>query len=192
MKLYGDRQSGNCLKVVYTANHLGLPFDWHDVDIMQGQSRTPAFLALNAQGQVPVLQLEDGRTLAQSNSIIRYLAHGTALLPPDPYMQAKVDEWLFWEQYSNEPYIAVCRFHMHYLKKPKAAREPWRVERGEAALDLMAAHLSARDWFVGETITIADIALYAYTRVAAEGGFSLESRPAVAAWVTRCDGLLNA
>ena len=84
MKLYGDRQSGNCLKVVYTANHLGLPFDWHDVDIMQGQSRTPAFLALNAQGQVPVLQLEDGRTLAQSNSIIRYLAHGTALLPPDP------------------------------------------------------------------------------------------------------------
>ena len=192
MKLYGDRQSGNCLKVVYTANHLGLPFDWHDVDIMQGQSRTPAFLALNAQGQVPVLQLEDGRTLAQSNSIIRYLAHGTALLPPDPYMQAKVDEWLFWEQYSNEPYIAVCRFHMHYLKKPKAAREPWRVERGEVALDLMAAHLSARDWFVGETITIADIALYAYTRVAAEGGFSLESRPAVAAWVTRCDGLLNA
>ena len=107
-------------------------------------------------------------------------------------MQAKVDEWLFWEQYSHEPYIAVCRFHMHYLKKPKAAREPWRVERGEAALDLMAAHLSARDWFVGETITIADIVLYAYTRVAAEGGFSLESRPAVAAWVTRCDGLLNA
>ena len=89
-------------------------------------------------------------------------------------MQAKTDEWLFWEQYSHEPYIAVCRFHMHYLKKPKAAREPWRVERGEAALDLMEAHLSSYEWLVGDTLTIADIALYAYTHVAAEGGFSLQ------------------
>jgi glutathione S-transferase len=156
---------------------------------MQGQSRTPEFLALSPQGQVPVLQLEDGRVLAQSNAIIRYLARDTPLLPADPYLQAKTDEWLFWEQYSHEPYITVCRFHMHYLKKPKAAREPWRVERGETALDLMAAHLSSYEWLVGDTLKIADIALYVYTHVAAEGGFSLQSRPSVRAWVARCADL---
>ena len=121
MKLYGDRQSGNCLKVVYTAQRQGPPVAWQDIDIMQGQSRTPEFLALSPQGQVPVLQLEDDRVLAQSNAIIRYLARDTPLLSADPYLQEKTDQWLFWEQYSHEPYIAVCRFHMHYLKKPKSA-----------------------------------------------------------------------
>ena len=119
MRIYGDINSGNCLKVKYTADYLGLDYEWIAVDITQGESRTPDFLKINPQGQVPAIQLEDGRCIAQSNAIIRYLAQGTALLPEDAYLQAKVDEWLFWEQYSHEPYIAVCRFHMLYLRKPE-------------------------------------------------------------------------
>ena len=131
MRIYGDLSSGNCLKVKYTADFLGLDYDWTPVDIMQGESRAPDFLRMNPQGQVPVIQLEDGRCLAQSNAIIRYLAQGTALLPLDNYLQAKVDEWLFWEQYSHEPYIAVCRFHMLYQGKPLEARSPggWNAAR---------------------------------------------------------------
>ena len=101
MKIYGDLGSGNCLKVKYTADHLGLSYDWVPIDILNNESRTPDFLARNPQGQVPVIEMDDGRTLAQSNAIIRFLAHGTALLPADPFAQAKVDEWLFWEQYSH-------------------------------------------------------------------------------------------
>ena len=140
--IYGDTKSGNCLKVKYTADYLELDYEWISVDITQGESRTPDFLRINPQGQVPVVQFEVGRYLAQSNAIIRYLARGTALLPEDLYVQAKVDEWLFWEQYSHEPYIAVCRFHMLYLGKSRESREPWRVERGEQALDYMENHLA--------------------------------------------------
>ena len=191
MRIYGDLNSGNCLKVKYTADFLGLDYDWTPVDIMQGESRTPDFLRMSPQGQVPVIQLEDGRCLAQSNAIIRYLAQGTALLPPDNYLQAKVDEWLFWEQYSHEPYIAVCRFHMLYQGKPLEARESWRVERGENALDYMENHLSGRQWLAGDTFTIADIALLAYTRVAHEGGFDLEIRQNIGQWVQDCERLLS-
>ena len=150
MQIYGDSNSGNCLKVKYTADYLGLGYEWINVDIMQGENRTPDFLRINPQGQVPVIELGDGRCLAQSNAIIRYLARGTALLPEDPYLQAKVDEWLFWEQYSHEPYIAVCRFHMLYQGNPREAREPWRVERGEQALDYMEMILTSRQWFIRE------------------------------------------
>lgn len=191
MKIYGDINSGNCLKVKYAADYLGLDYEWIAVDITEGESRTPDFLKINPQGQVPVIQLEDGRCLSQSNAIIRYLAQGTALLPEDNYLQAKVDEWLFWEQYSHEPYIAVCRFHMLYLGKPEESREPWRVERGEQALDYMENHLAGRQWLAGDTFTIADIALLAYTRVAHEGGFDLESRQNVQQWVQDCERLLS-
>ena len=191
MRIYGDLNSGNCLKVKYTADYLGLGYEWKDVDIMQGESRTPDFLRMSPQGQVPVIQLEDGRCLAQSNAIIRFLSRGTVLLPEDPYLQAKVDEWLFWEQYSHEPYIAVCRFHMLYQGKPRESREPWRVERGENALDYMENHLSGRQWLAGDTFTIADIALLAYTRVAHEGGFDLEARQNVRQWVQDCERLLS-
>ena len=191
MKIYGDINSGNCLKVKYTADYLGLDYDWITVDITQGESRTPDFLEINPQGQVPVIQIEDGRCLAQSNAIIRYLARGTALLPEDSYPQAKVDEWLFWEQYSHEPYIAVCRFHMLYLGKPKESREPWRVERGELALDYMENHLAGRQWLAGDIFTIADIALLAYTRVAHEGGFDLQNRQNVQQWIQDCEQLLS-
>ena len=191
MKIYGDLNSGNCLKVKYTADYLGLDYEWTAVDITQGESRTADFLEINPQGQVPVVQLEDGRCLAQSNAIIRYLAQGTALLPEDAYPQAKVDEWLFWEQYSHEPYIAVCRFHMLYQGKPRGAREQWRVERGELALDYMENHLAGHQWLAGDTSTIADIALLAYTRVAHEGGFDLETRQNVQQWIQDCERLLS-
>ena len=191
MRIYGDTNSGNCLKVKYTADYLGLAYEWIAVDITQGESRTPDFLEINPQGQVPVIQVEDRRCLAQSNAIIRYLAQGTALLPEDAYLQAKVDEWLFWEQYSHEPYIAVCRFHMLYLGKPRDSREPWRVERGEQALDYMENRLAGRQWLTGDTFTIADIALLAYTRVAHEGGFDLGIRQNVQQWVRDCERLLS-
>lgn len=191
MKIYGDLGSGNCLKVKYTADNLGLSYTWIGVDIMNGESRTPAFLAQNPQGQVPMIELDDGRCLAQSNAIIRYLARGSALLPDDPFTQAKVDEWLFWEQYSHEPYIAVCRFDMVYLKREKAQREPHRVERGEAALDLMESMLDQNHWFVGDGLTVADIALLAYTRLAHEGGFDMTPRRNIRAWIGRCERALG-
>ncbi len=186
MKIFGDLQSGNCLKVKFVADFLELPYDWQDVDITQGGTRIDSFLRINPHGQVPVVQFDDGRTLAQSNAIIRYLARGSTLLPEDPFNQAKADEWLFWEQYSHEPYIAVCRFHMHYLNRPKETREAWRVERGEAALSSMDCHLSGRDWISGDDFSIADIALYAYTRLAHEGGFDLGSKSGINAWLERC------
>lgn len=191
MKVYGDLKSGNCLKVKWTADHLRLPYSWVPVDIMKGATRTPEYLALFPQGQVPAIELADGRTLAQSNAIIRYLGRGSALLPDDAWTQGKIDEWLFWEQYSHEPYIAVCRFHMLYQGKPKDARETWRVERGERALDLLEAQLASSACLVGNTPTVADISLLAYTRVAHEGGFDLGPRPRIRKWIAACEQHLN-
>lgn len=201
MKIHGDVTSGNCLKIKYTADQLGQPFTWVHVSALDGATKTAAFLQLNPFAQIPVVEFDDGRRLAQSNAIIRYLARGSALLPDDPFTQAKIDEWLFWEQYSHEPYIAVCRFHMLYRKKPLETREAWRVERGERALDLMEGHLARvadpvgttphRQFLVGDTMTIADIALLAYTRVADEGGFDLSSRPHVTGWIARCEAVLR-
>ncbi|GJE00328.1 glutathione S-transferase family protein [Methylobacterium isbiliense] len=186
MKIFGDDKSGNCLKVRYVADHLGVPYAWIPVDIMKGETRTPEFLARFPVGQVPGVEFADGRCLSQSNAIIRHLARGSALLPEDPWQQAKIDEWLFWEQYNHEPTIAVCRFHMRYRGEPAETRDPRKVAGGEAALDLMERRLVAADWFVGDAITIADVALFAYTQFADEGGFSLDTRPAVRSWLTRC------
>ncbi len=202
MKIYGDLGSGNCLKVMWTARHLGLPFTWMPVDILQGESRTPAYLAKFPQGQVPAVEFGDGRCLTQSNAIIRYLARGSALLPDDAFMQAKIDEWLFWEQYSHEPYIATTRYHIVYLKRAMDQREAWRVERGERALDFLEGHFARVDaggqfsptikpFLVGSSLTIADIALLAYTRVAPEGGFDLTCRPRLRDWLTRCEAVLG-
>jgi glutathione S-transferase len=161
------------------------------IDITKAESHTEGFLAKNPKGQVPVIELDDGRCLAQSNAILRYLAQGSHLLPTDAFAQAKVDEWLFWEQYSHEPYIAVCRYQMVYLGNPKASREPWRVERGEQALETMNAALECSEWLAGEAFSIADIALVAYTRLAHEGGFDLAAHPHVTAWISRCEGKLT-
>lgn len=191
MKIFGDISSGNCLKVKYTADALGLAYDWVPVDIMKGESRTPAFLAMSPMGQVPVVVLDDGRVLAQSNAIIRHLARGSFLLPADPYQQAKVDEWLFWEQNAHEFFVAGARFQMVYLGRSREQREPLRVERGEQALDLMDTVLAGRDFFAGDGITVADIALLAYTRLAGEGGFDLSTRAHLTAWITRCEQALG-
>jgi glutathione S-transferase len=189
--LYGDRRSGNCLKIVYAADWLGLAYSFVDIDIMTGESRTPEFLAVNPAGQVPVVDFGGGKTLAQSNAVLLFLAENSALLPRDPFLQAKVNEWLFWEQYSHEPYVAVCRFHMVYQGKTASEREAWRVERAEAALEHMEAHLAGKSFLVGETLTVADIALLAYTRLAAEGGFDLSRRPNLTTWITRCETALE-
>lgn len=192
MKIFGDLGSGNCLKVKYTADHLGLPYTWVSIDIMKGETHMPEFLQRFPRGRIPGVELDDGRYLAESNAIMRYLARGSALLPDDAFAQAKIDEWLFWEQYSHEPYVATTRYHIVYLKRSLDQREPWRVERGEKALDLMESHLAGnRPWLVGETPTIADIALLAYTRLAHEGGFDLSSRPGVRAWIARCEDALG-
>ncbi len=195
MKIYGDLGSGNCLKVKYTADKLGLAYDWVPIDTMKGETRTPDFLARFPMARIPGVEFPDGRRLAESNAIIRYLARGSALLPEDGFAQARIDEWLFWEQYSHEPYVAVCRFHMVYQGRAKKDRDAWRVERGEGALDLMERSLAARGWLTGDTMTIADVALLPYTRLAHEGGFDLSTRSNLRGWIERCEnglGLVSA
>ncbi|AVT78334.1 glutathione S-transferase [Rhodopseudomonas palustris] len=183
MKIYGDLNSGNCLKVKWTCDRLSLPYEWIAIDTMKGETRTPAFLALNPAGQVPVVAFDDGRSLAQSNAVIRYLARGSDLIPADPWLEAKMDEWLFWEQYSHEPYIAVCRFQMVYLGKPASELDPDKVRRGHAALARMEQHLADSQFLAGERLSLADVALLAYTRMAEQGGFALKDYPAVRAWI---------
>jgi len=191
LKIYGDLGSGNCLKVKWTCDYLQIPYEWIDVDIMDGGSRTPAFLAMNPFGQVPTVLLDDGRALSQSNAIMSYLANGSPLYPADAYVRSQVNAILFWEQNSHEFFVAGCRFHMVYLGHSKDSRAPLRVEQGEQALDQMNSLLSGAEWFAGEDFTIADIALVAYTRLAHEGGFDLTTRPNVRDWIKRCEERLN-
>lgn len=191
LRIYGDTKSGNCLKVKWTAQRLALPFDWVEVDILRSQSRTPEFLAMNPAGQVPAVILDDGRALAQSNAIMLHLAEGSALIPTDAFERAKMYEWLFWEQYSHEPYVAVARFQVAYLGKPVSELDARLVERGGAALARLETQLTTTPYLVGERLTLADIALVAYTRVAHEGGFDLSLYPAVKAWVGRVEDALG-
>jgi glutathione S-transferase len=183
MKIYGDQNSGNCLKVKWVADRLALPYRWIDVDTLKGGSRTAEFLKLNPWGQVPTVVFDDGRRLSQSNAIIRYLARGSELIPADAFAVAKMDEWLFWEQYSHEPYVAVCRFQMVYLGKSAAERDPEKVKRGVAALAHLERHLGQSRFLVGESFSLADVALLAYTRLAHEGGFDLGGSHALARWI---------
>jgi glutathione S-transferase len=183
MKVHGDSNSGNCLKVKFVCDRLALPYEWIEVDTRNGGSRTAEFLKLNPWGQVPVVELDDGCTLAQSNAIIRYLARGSDLIPADAYLAAKMDEWLFWEQYSHEPYVAVCRFHMVYLGKPAGALDENLVRRGTAALDHLERHLSQTRFLVGDAFTLADVALVAYTRLAQEGSFDMARYGAIRRWI---------
>src|SRR6185503_6376572 len=191
MKIYGDTNSGNCLKVKWVADRLRLPYDWVDIDTLKGGSRTAEFLKLNAWGQVPVVELDDGRTLAQSNAIIRYLARGSDLIPADEFAAAKMDEWLFWEQYSHEPHIAVCRFQMLYLGKPASDLDPDKVKRGYAALARMEHQLATTPFLVGDAISLADVSLLAYTRVAHEGGFHLDGYAALRRWIIEAERSLG-
>lgn len=191
MKIYGDRISGNCLKVKWVCDRLALPYTWVDIDVVKGETRTADFLALNPFGQVPTLVLDDGRPLTQSNAIIRYLARGSDLIPADAYAVAQMDAWLFWEQYSHEPYIAVRRLHMAYLGKTADALDPKLETRGYAALDHMERQLGATRYLVGDTLSLADIALLAYTRFAHEGGFDLSRYAAIPRWIDAAERVLG-
>jgi glutathione S-transferase len=191
MKIYGDTKSGNCLKVRWVCDKLGLPYTWIDVDTRKGESRTTQFLKMNGAGQVPTVLFDDGRTLAQSNAIIRYLAGGSDLIPADSFAAAKMDEWLFWEQYSHEPYIAVCRFQMVYLGRPASDLDTDKIKGGYAALARMEHQLAATRFLVGNSVSLADVSLLAYTRVAHEGGFHLDGYASIRRWIGEAERALG-
>jgi glutathione S-transferase len=191
MKIYGDINSGNCLKVKWVSDRLALPYTWIPVDILRHESRTLQFLKLNSAGQVPTVEFDDGRTLAQSNAIIRYLARDSDLVPADAFAAAKMDEWLFWEQFSHEPYIAGCRFQMVYLGRPASDLDPDKIKRGYAALARMEHALAATRFLVGDSMSLADVALLAYTRLAHEGGFHLDGYASLRRWISECEKSLR-
>jgi len=191
MKIYGDLNSGNCLKVKWVCDRLALRYDWIGIDTLKRETRTTQFLRLNGAGQVPTVEFDDGRTLAESNAIIRYLARGSDLIPSDTFVAAKMDEWLFWEQYSHEPYIAVCRFQMKYLGKPASDLDPDKVKRGYAALARMEHQLAASRFLVGDSLSIADVSLLAYTRLAHEGGFHLDGYASLRRWIGEAEKSLG-
>jgi len=191
MKIYGDTNSGNCLKVKWVSDHLALPYTWVELNTLKGESRTPEFLKLNGAGQVPTVVLDDGRALAQSNAIIRYLARNSDLIPSDAYDAAKMDEWLFWEQYSHEPYIAVCRFQLVYLGKSASDLDPDKVKRGYAALARMEQQLATTRFLIGDVVSLADVALLAYTRLSHQGGFHLDGYASIRRWIGETEKALN-
>lgn len=189
MRLYDYLDSGNGYKVRLLLHQLAFPFELVEKDIFAGETRTPDYLALNPNGRIPLLQLDDGVCLAESNAILWYLADGTSLVPADRLTRAQVLQWQFFEQYNHEPNIAVARAILrHFGEDAEAlARLPERQEKGRDALRVMETHLSGgRAWFAGDAYSIADISLYAYTHVAEEGGFDLTPFPAVRAWLGRC------
>ncbi|KXF81920.1 glutathione S-transferase family protein [Enterovibrio coralii] len=185
MVVYGDMQSGNCLKVKLILSFLGIEHQWIHVNILENETKTSEFLAINPNGKIPAVMLDDGRTLSESNAILGYFAEGTDFLPLDVYQKAKVYEWLFFEQYSHEPYIAVARFIQKYQGMPESRVEEYQSLQagGNKALALMEQQLSTSAFLVGEQPTIADIALYAYTHVADEGGFNLSNYPNIQRWI---------
>ncbi|HEY3677599.1 MAG TPA: glutathione S-transferase family protein [Bradyrhizobium sp.] len=191
MNILGDSNSGNCLKVKWVCDRLAPTYRWVEIDTLKGETRTAQFLKLNGAGQVPVVEFDDGRTLAQSNAIIRYLARGSDFIPSDAFAAAKMDEWLFWEQYSHEPYIAVCRFQMVYLGKAASELDPDKVRRGYAALDRMERQLTTTRFLVGSQLSLADVALLAYTRLAEEGGFRLDDYTATRRWIEQASQALG-
>lgn len=187
LKLYEFFPSGNCYKVRLLLTQLRICFERVEIDILRGESRTPEFLSKNPNGRVPALEIEPKKFLAESNAILFYLSENTRFLPQDVWERAQVLQWLFFEQYSHEPYIATSRFWISLLGKADEYRDALSQKRepGYAALTVMENHLSDREFFVGERYTIADIALFAYTHVADEGGFELTQFPAIRAWLGR-------
>ena len=187
MRVYGMSSSGNCHKVRMVLEALKLPYDWTEIDTVRGDTRTMQFLAMNPNGKAPLLEIEPGNYLPESNAIIFYLADGTPLLPNDRLSRARVLQWLFFEQYSHEPYIAVARFLRKFHPDPASQRTlaDTKMNGGYRALEVMEQHLGRGPFFVGERYTVADIALYAYTHVAHDGGFDLERFPSVRAWLAR-------
>ena len=191
MKIYADEQSGNCYKVKLVCALLGIKHQWVHVDILAGDTAANSFLAKNPNGKIPLVALDDGRHLWESNAIINYLASSSDLLPTDAFMVAKVQQWQFFEQYSHEPYIAVARFIAKYLGLPEDKKAEYAAKQtgGHKALAVMESQLTHSAFLVGEKLTTADISLYGYTHVAHEGGFDLSLYPAVQAWLARIEAL---
>lgn len=187
--LHQMQMSGNCYKVRLTARQLGIPLALKDYPLHGGETRKPDYLARNPNGRVPMLEFEDGRTLPESDAIMWYLAEGTSLVPESKWDRAQALSWMFFEQYSHEPYIAVARFWLKYADKTELETKrhlvpEWRT-KGNAALGVMETNLTRHDWFAGPHYSIADIALYGYTHCAADGGFNLGEYPAVTKWLAR-------
>ncbi len=186
-KVYGDYRSGNCYKIKLMLELLGLPYEWVAIDILKGETQSEAFLAKNPNGKIPVLELEDGSCLWESNAILNFLAEGSEFLPSEPRLRTQVLQWQFFEQYSHEPYVAVARFIQLYQGLPAERQKEYEEcqVRGYKAFKVMELQLSRTPYLVGEHYSIADIALYAYTHVADEGGFDLTPYPAVRGWLER-------
>ncbi len=187
LRLYDFLPSGNGYKIRLLLTQLGIPFERVEINILKGESRTPEFLSKNPKGRVPVLEIEPGKFLSESNAILFYLSENTQFLPNDSWEQAQVLQWLFFEQYSHEPYIATSRFWISCLGKADEYRDALNQKRepGYAALSVMERHLTNQKFFVGKRYTIADIGLFAYTHVADEGGFDLTRFPAIQVWLER-------
>ena len=187
MLLYDSPVSGNCYKVRLLFGQLGIEYERHEVDVVDRSNRRELLGDLNPALRVPTLVLDDGRPVAESNAILWYFGEDTRFVPEDRYERAQVLQWLFWEQYEHEPAIAVARFLKDWSPNPQAYKERREelTAKGEHVLATMERHLEGREWFVGDAMTLADIALYAYTHVADEGGFSLSRRSAIEAWLER-------
>jgi glutathione S-transferase len=185
--LYNSPISGNCFKVRLLCAHLGIPLDLREVQVIDRTDTRPFLAELNPARRVPTLVLDDGRPLAESNAIIWYLGEGSRFIPEDPYLRAQTLQWMFFEQYEHEPAIAVARFVLTYSGHAAELGEliARKQKDGVKALAMMESHLDGRDWFVGDSMTLADVVLYAYTHVADEGGFDLEPYPAIRRWLDR-------
>lgn len=188
-KVYGDIQSGNCYKIKLLLSLLEIEHKWIHVDILAGETHSDEFKKLNPNMRIPVLELEDGSTLSESNAILNFLADGTELLPTDRFLRAQVLQWQFFEQYSHEPYIATARYINKYLGLPNDRRAEYEGKQagGHKALSVMEQRLDNADFLVGDALTIADISLYGYTHVAHEGGFDLERYTAIRKWMERIE-----
>ena len=183
------QMSGNCYKVRLAAHQLGIPLTLKEYPLLAGDTRRPEFLAKNPNGRVPLLELDDGRCLPESDAILWYLSEGTPLQPADTWSRGEALSWMFFEQYSHEPYVAVARFWSRYAPREEFEKKrhlvpEWHA-KGNAALSVMDTHLKTHDWFAGNRYSVADIALYGYTHCAEEGGFELSRYPAVTAWLAR-------
>lgn len=187
MKIYADIKSGNCYKIALLCSLLKIKHQWVHIDILNGETQTTTFLKKNNNGKIPLLELNDGSCLAESNAILNYLADSSELLPTDAMQRAKVLQWQFFEQYSHEPFIAVARYINIYLGLPDERAQEYNdlQVNGHKALSVMENQLKDSDYLIGSQLTIADISLYAYTHVAHEGGFELSQYPAILAWLKR-------
>lgn len=189
IEFYGDSISGNCYKLQLAAAELGIDYVWHEMNILDGATQTPEYLAMNPNGKVPLMVLPGGRCLPESNAILSYLAEGSDLAGTDRYARGNVMQWLFFEQYSHEPFIATSRFIMKYLGSPTERQADLDAKRagGHKALSIMAAQLETSRYLANDSFSIADIALYAYTHVAHEGGFDLSDYASIREWIVRVE-----